>query len=443
MHDPNLSATRLPPSLWASTAPPAPATTPLPEAGASCDLVVLGAGFTGLAAALHAATRGASVVVLEAAEVGFGASGRNNGLVIPALTRADPDVLLAAFGPEHGRTVVELLRDSAQGLFELVRRHAIDCEAVQTGWLQPAHRASRMALARSRVGQWQRHGADVALLDREAMAALTGSRFWHGGWIARQGGHVNPLALARGMARAALAAGATVHTGTPALALERDGSRWRVRTPQGAVTARGVLVATHSYSGFLVPSPVPAMRRALVPVRSYQMATRPLAPEWRQRVLGGNHAMSDTQGDLHFAHWDAAGRLVTGGALAFAAGYDERLRARIGARLLAMFPQLEAAAPGGRVAFDHVWHGVFAATPDRLPRFVRVDDGVLGWLGCNGRGVALATALGPRLADALLDGDRASTRLPFERLRTIPGHAFAQLGVKLGVWQARRADGRD
>ena len=440
MTDPNLDPTRLPPSLWAATAPAPPATAALPVGEHETDLLVVGAGVTGLSAALHAANRGARVMVLEASDIGWGASGRNNGQVIPCLTRADPDLLMQAFGRVHGETLVALLRDSADVLFGLVRRHGIACEAVQNGWVQPAHRASRLALSRSRCEQWQRRGAAVELLDREQVAAITGSRFWCGGWSNASGGHVNPLGFTRGLARAALQAGAAVHTHSPVGALRREGEHWRVASAGASVRARRVLVASHSYSGIASPTPWPGLPQTLVPVRSYQMATQVLPAELRATVLPRNHAMSDTQGDLHFAHLDAQGRLVTGGGLAFAPLYDARLRRRIALRLLKLFPQLQAL---GTITFDHLWHGVFAVTPDRLPRFWRLDDGVLGWVGCNGRGLAFGTALGPVLADAVLDGDSARTKLPFERARAVPGHAWAAIGVAAGTLYQRWLDGRD
>jgi glycine/D-amino acid oxidase-like deaminating enzyme len=272
------------------------------------------------------------------------------------------------------------------------------------------------------------------------VAALTGSRFWCGGWMNPTGGHVNPLAFTRGLARAAIAAGAAVHVDSPVSGLQRVGERWRLATPGGSVLARRVLLATHSYSGFAVPSPWPGLAQSLVPVRSYQMATHPLPAALRASILPGNHSMSDTHADLHFARLDAQGRLVTGGALVLAAGYEQRLRERIGERLLRMFPQLAAL---GEIRFDHLWHGVFAATPDKLPRFWRLGEGVLGWVGCNGRGLAFGTALGPALADAALDGGSAAARLPFEALRPIPCHAFAPLGVKAGTLYYRWRDGRD
>ncbi len=438
MNDPNLDLARLPPSLWAATAAPAPPTQPLPAGEHDAELLVVGAGVTGLAAALRGAERGAKVVVLEAGDLGWGASGRNNGQVIPTLTRADPDVLVNAFGAEHGETLVALLRDSADIVFDLVRKHAIDCEAVQNGWVQPAHRDSRLALSRSRVEQWRRRGAPAELLDREQVAMITGSRFWCGGWQNPTGGHLNPLGFTRGLARAAIAAGAAVHTRTAVGAIRRTSERWEVATARGArVNARRVIVATHSYSGLATLSPWPGLPRTLVPVRSYQMATAPLPPEIRSTILPRNHAMSDTQADLHFGHFDAQGRLVSGGALVLRAGWERRLRQRIGQRLVKVFPQLAPLAP---IRFEHLWHGVFAATPDKLPRFWRLADGVVGWVGCNGRGLAFGTALGPVLADAALDGERAAVKLPFEAPRPIVGHAFARVGISAATLYARWLD---
>lgn len=437
MSDPNLDPLRHAPSLWAATAEPAPITQALPAGEQRADLVVVGGGFGGLSAALHAAERGAKVILLESSEIGWGASGRNNGQVIPCLTRADPDILVGEFGAEKGEALVALLRDSADTVFDLVRRHGIACEAVQNGWVQPAHRQSRMAVARSRHEQWARRGAPVELLDRDQVAEITGSTYWYGGWQNPSGGHLNPLGFARGLARAALAAGAQVHTRSAATALRREGDLWRVSTASGSIVSPRVILATHGYSGLFTPALWPGLAQTLIPARSYQMATQVLPEAIRATILPRNHAMSDTHGDLHFARLDASGRLVTGGALIFPTHFEARLRRRIGARLLKIFPQLEAL---GEVGFDYVWHGYFAATPDKLPRFHQLADGLSTWIGCNGRGVALATALGPILVDAAL-GDRVA--LPFEAPRHIPAHALVKRAAMAAMIYYRWLDSRD
>jgi glycine/D-amino acid oxidase-like deaminating enzyme len=422
MTDPNLAPERLPPSLWASSARAAPPTTALGAAETRADVVVIGGGFTGLCAALRLAENGVDAVLLEAAELGWGGSGRNNGQVIPCLSRADPDGLVQAFGPDKGEALVRLIRDSASIVFDLIRKHGIQCEAVQNGWVQPAHRPGRMTLTRSRYEQWRRRGAPVELLDRDAVGAITGSTYWHGGWQNPTGGHINPLGFVRGLAQAAQKAGARIFTHSAAVSMAPAGSGWRVRTASGAVTARKVLIATHAYGGFFAPRLWPGLARTVVPVRSYQMATPPLAPEVRRRILPHNHAMSDTHGDLYFCHFDGAGRLVTGGALVLPFNYEERLQRRIGARMAMLFPALREA---GALQFEHVWHGNIAMTTDGLPHVHKLAEGVYAWLGDNGRGVALAAALGGVLANAARGVPETTLPLPFMPLAPIPLHALA------------------
>ena len=249
-----------PPSLWAETAPPREPAPPL--AGfVETDTVVVGAGFTGLSAALHLAREGRPVVVLEGRAVGWGASGRNNGQVIPTLTAAEPDAWVARFGAA-GERMVRLIGGSADALFEIVRREGIEAEAEQAGWFQPAHSPGRVRLSERRVEAWRRFGFPARLLDAEETAALLGSTFWHGGMLNPTGGHVNPLALARGMARAAERHGATVHEATPVTSYVRKGGRWRVEAPGGTVRARALILATNAYTGEIARSLAPRSWRA-------------------------------------------------------------------------------------------------------------------------------------------------------------------------------------
>jgi glycine/D-amino acid oxidase-like deaminating enzyme len=412
-----------PTSLWAATAPSAPATESLSPGEHRADVLVVGAGFTGLVTALAAAERGADVVLIEAAEIGSGGSGLNNGQVIPCLSRADPDEIVAARGADKGEALVALIRDSAQITFDLIRRHGIDCDAVQNGWLQPAHTPGRVGrISRPRFEQWQRRGAPVELLDAEEVRALTGSRYWHGGWRNPTGGHVDPLALARGLARAALGAGVRLYTRSPAVGMERAGEAWRVRTDAATVLARRVVIATNAYGTNRV---WPGLDRSWVPRRSYQMATAPLPEAVRRSILPTDNAMSDTHGDLYFCRFDRRGRLVTGGALILDHDFEPRLKRRIGERLALLFPQI------GTPAFDYVWHGQLSMTVDKLPHMHALAEGVITWVGCNGRGVALGIALGPVLAGAALGVAPADLPLPLTALGRVPAHALA---ARIAPW---------
>ncbi|WP_051229354.1 NAD(P)/FAD-dependent oxidoreductase [Paludibacterium yongneupense] len=423
-------------SLWAITAGREQlAQTPL-IGDRECDALIIGAGLAGLSTALAAAGSGARTLVLEAATVGWGASGRNNGQVIPCLSRSDPEALIAAFGERRGTAFVELVRDSAQEVFDLVRRHGIECDAVQNGWLQPAHRASRLAVSSSRCRQWLQHGAPVSLLDAGEIHRATGSGYWHGGWFNPSGGHLNPLAFSRGLARAAVEAGAQLYCASPALSLERKGADWVATTPRGRVRARRVLIATNAYSTPLWPGLV----QSIVPVRCYQLATPVLPDAVFDAIMPADFALSDTHGDLYFCRRTADRRLVTGGALLLHHNARQRLGQRIRQRMEMLFPPL---AEMGDWRFEHFWQGDLAMTADALPHVHELADGLFAWMGCNGRGVALATALGRPLAQALTGTPLADLPLPLAPLRPIALHAVARRVAPWMLLPYRLADERD
>ncbi|HEY0568387.1 MAG TPA: FAD-dependent oxidoreductase, partial [Xanthobacteraceae bacterium] len=187
----NSANVRWPGSLWAAATPAGPE---LPElvGRAEADVIVIGGGFTGLSTALHLREAGVDVAIVEAAEPGWGASGRNNGQVIPTLSRPDPEDIIAKHGAV-GERFVGLLRDSAATLFEVAQRYNIEAEQEQAGWVQPVHSPGRIKIAERRVKQWSKFGAPVELLSREQTRDMTGSDAWFGGFWNKTGGHVNPL----------------------------------------------------------------------------------------------------------------------------------------------------------------------------------------------------------------------------------------------------------
>src|SRR3954447_16502859 len=187
----NTTNVRWPDSLWAALTPSGPE---LPEliGTEQADVIVIGAGFTGLSTALHLREAGVDVAVVEAAEPGWGASGRNNGQVIPTLSRPDPEDIIAKYGAA-GERFVALLRDSASTLFDIARRYQIEAEQEQAGWVQPVHSPGRIKIAERRVRQWQKLGAAVELLSREQTRQMLGSDAWYGGVWERTGGGTKTL----------------------------------------------------------------------------------------------------------------------------------------------------------------------------------------------------------------------------------------------------------
>ncbi|TXL66106.1 NAD(P)/FAD-dependent oxidoreductase [Zeimonas arvi] len=422
-------------SLW-STVTPAGAPCPALDGSASADVVVIGAGFTGLSTALNLRKSGVDVAVLEAVEPGWGGSGRNNGQVIPTLTRPDPDDIEARHG-EAGERFVALLRDSANTLFDTVREHAIAAEAEQTGWVQPVHTPGRIAISERRVRQWGKRGAQVELLGTAQVREMLGSDAWHGGFWNRSGGHVNPLALARGLAQAVVEAGGRIFGHTPVLDFARQGDQWVVRTPAGQMRARALVLATNAYTGEFSPTLAPRIARQVVPVLSWQMATLPLPEAVRATVIPGRQAMSDTHGDLHFGRWDARNRLVTGGAIIAPFNRVRRLEAMIGDRLRRLWPQI------GEVRFDHVWNGYVGMTADFMPRFHRLGPDGWAWVGCNGRAVALSMALGGEFAKAVRGVPVNELALPLSEPAPLPLHSLARRVAPLMLLHYRQLDRRE
>jgi glycine/D-amino acid oxidase-like deaminating enzyme len=425
----------MPPSLWAAVTPPGP-DLPVFEGTQTVDVAVIGAGFTGLSTALHLRRSGLDVVVVEAMEPGWGASGRNNGQVIPTLSRPDPDDIVAKHG-DAGTRFVGLIRDSASTLFDLVRSERLDTEAEQTGWIQPVHTPGRMKIAERRVAQWSKHGAPVHLLSRDAMAAKVGSQAWYGGWANPTGGHINPLAFARSMARAVLDRGGKIYARSPVIAVNRAGGLWVVTMPRARLTARAVVVATNAYTGEFSETLTPQIAREVIPVLSWQMATSPISDNVRRGILPERSAMSDTHGELYFMRFDARHRLITGGALINPANGAERLKPYIGARLKRLFPTI------GEVHFDHVWNGYIGMTRDFMPRIHQIGPDGYAWAGCNGRAVALSIALGAEFSRAVQGAHRSDLALPFTQPEPIPLHGIARRVAPLMLLNYRRRDARE
>ena len=424
-----------PDSLWAAMTPPGPDLSEL-IGTAEADVIVIGGGFTGLSTALHLREAGVDVAIVEAMEPGWGASGRNNGQVIPTLSRPDPDDIIARHGAA-GERFVALLRDSASVLFDVVRRYQIQAEQEQAGWVQPVHSPGRIRIAERRVRQWSKFGASVELLSRDQTRHMLGSDAWFGGFWNKTGGHINPLALSRGLARVVLDRGGRIYARSPAAGFERRGNRWVVKTDKGQINGRALIVATNAYTGEFSKSLMPAIAHEVMPVLSWQMATQPLSDDVRKSVIPGRQAMSDTHGELYFARYDARNRLVTGGAVIGPGNKAERLKFRVAQRLQRLWPQI------GQVNFDYVWNGYVGMTTDFLPRIHRFGPDAYGWTGCNGRAVALSIALGDELSKAVRGLPESNLALPFSDPVPIAAHGLLRRLAPLMLMVYRRRDARE
>jgi len=420
--------------LWAASAPPAPEAPPL-QGHATVDVAIVGAGYTGLSAALHLAEGGASALVLEAMDIGFGGSGRNVGLVNAGLW-VMPAALPERLGPVHGPRLLERLGDGPSVVFDLIERHGIACEAVRQGTLHCAVGASGWRGLGERARQWQALGAPVELLDATATAGLTGTTAYRGALLDRRAGTVQPLAYARGLARAAQAAGAALRAQSPVVAARDEGTHWRLTTAQGAtVDARWVLVATNAYGA--AGSPWPGIDEELVRFPYFNLATRPLSEHQRATVLPQRQGAWDTATVLSSFRLDAAGRLVFGSVGALR-GAGRAIHRDWGRRALArLFPSLRG------IDFDHEWYGHIGMTRDALPRLHRLARNTWSFSGYNGRGIAPGTVFGREFARLVLgQWGEADMALPVTPVQAMPLRAAREAGYQWGACAVHLWNGR-
>ena len=420
----------LAPSLWATTAPPGPETPPLTESG-QADVVIVGGGFCGLSTALHLAERGIRPVVLEAREVGFGGSGRNGGQVIPGL-KYDPADLVAKFGREHGERLARFAGSTADTVFDLITRHDMDVPHRRAGWIQGAHTEAGLAEVARRAEQWAGLGAPTRVLDKAETDRLLGTERYLGGWLDGRGGAVQPLSYARGLARAALKAGAVIHGASPVTGLSRNGSTWTVTTAQGArLSTERVVLCTNGYTGGLWPG----LAQTVIAANSFQVATKPLSDNLRRSILPEGQVSSDTRKLLLYFRLDHTGRLLMGGRGPFREPRTPRDWAHLERIVGKLFPQLD------RTAFDHRWCGRVAITRDYLPHLHEPAPGLLIDIGCQGRGVGLQSTMGRAIADYITTGDTERLPLPLTPVAPLPMHAFHRLYVSAIIAWYRLSDG--
>lgn len=406
--------------LWEKSAPAAPATCGL-RGDIRVDVAVIGAGYTGLSAALHLAERHVSVAVLEAAQVGFGGSGRNVGLVNAGLW-VMPEVVVRRLGRTYGPRLLDRLAEAPSRVFELIARYGIACEPVRSGTLHCAVGGSGLEQLEERAAQWSALHAPVELLGPEQTARRTGSKMFCGALFDARAGTVQPLAYARGLARAALANGAALFTDSAVLGAQRDEDGWVLRTPFGSARADWVVVATDAYA----EGPWRIAREEQVHLPYFNFATTPLEESLRNSILPGGEGAWDTRKVLSSFRLDAAGRLMIGSVGALRAGGADVHRQWARRALGKMFPQL------GRAEFEHGWYGHIGMTSDSLPRFHAYAPRVIGFSGYNGRGIAPGTAFGAILADLVL-GKTQLSELP---LPVTEPQAARFRGLREGLYRA-------
>jgi glycine/D-amino acid oxidase-like deaminating enzyme len=405
-------------SLWYHTSM-TPSASAEPQGAGSVDVVIIGGGITGLSAALHLAEAGVRVAVLEAADLGAGASGRNGGFVVPHFAKSDPNAVVEHLG-QRGEALVELVGRSARALFDLIERLGIDCDARAGGWFQPAHSRQALAVIERRVREWAARGQPVRSHDAAETEQLTGCAGYLGSWSNASGGTLHPLKLVHGLARVASSRGARIFTHSEVTRLTRCGTQWRVVTTAGELAAQQVLVCTNALSHGVLPR----LAQVVVPVRVYQGASERIPESWRRQLLRQGQSLSDTRMNLFTYRFDSEWRLITGMLPGWDLGGRARLAQAMGRRLQEMLGLPQAPR------MEYIWHGEASIGPEFLPYLYEVETGVVAGTACNGRGIALSAQLGRIMAEGVRRGSWRDAPIPLRTLQPVRLRHLTRLGVR-------------
>lgn len=397
-----------PDSWYAATAETLPL-QPALEGAEQADICIVGAGYTGLSAALHLAGAGRRVVVLEAQRIGFGASGRNGGQ-IGSGQRLSQRALERMVGPDDARHLFELGRQSRALVSELIDRHGISCELADGVAALGFGRADREALQQEAAWLRDRYGYDrFELLDESAGRDLCPSPVYAGGFVDWGAGHLHPLKYAFGLGRAAMAAGARICEQSRVTGIA-PGPDITVHTDSGQVRAKHVVLACNGYLGQLDAR----VAARVMPINNFIVATEPLGNE-AKRVLTRNIAVADTKFVVNYFRLSPDGRLLFGGGESYGYRFPSDIAALVRRPMTAVFPHLRD------VRIDYAWGGTLAITVSRMPYLARPASNMLSASGYSGHGVAMATLAGQLMAKAIqgeTDGFDCMARVP---ARAFPG----------------------
>ena len=363
------------------------------------DVIIVGAGYTGLSAARMLARAGAIVQVLEAQTVGWGASSRNGGQVITGL-KVDAATLVTRYGQARARELFAAAKASIARLADVIHEEQIDCDYVSAGHIHAASKPAHFDAFRDEQALLARvFNHRVELVAKSDQRAEVGTDVYHGLLLDEHSAALNPARYVRGLAAAAVRAGVSIATQVTVTAVRRDDRRFIVSTSRGEIAVRDVLFATNGYTD----QAAPALQKRLIPVGSYIVATAPLPSDQADAILPRRRMAFDSKHFLHYFRLTSDRRLLFGGRAEFSQpdSASTRRAADILRRdLETVFPQLAG------IDIDYAWSGAVAFTRDQMPRAGKLD-GLYYAGGYCGHGIAMATYLGEligrRIAGELIE----------------------------------------
>ena len=383
-----MAHTAYPQSYYAASANPVP---PRPELNGDVetDVCIVGAGYTGLSTAISLLEHGFKVSIVEAAKVGFGASGRNGGQIVNSYSR-DIDVIERSVGPKQAKLLGEMAFEGGRIIRERIAKYNIQCD-LKDGGVFAANTHKHMKHLESQKKLWERYGhTQLELMDAKRIREVVDSDAYVGGMLDMSGGHIHPLNLALGEAAAVETLGGVIYEQSPAIRIER-GANPVVHTPNGRVKAKFVVVAGNAYLGNLIPE----LSAKSMPCGTQVITTEPLSDELAKSLLPQDYCVEDCNYLLDYYRLTGDKRLIFGGGVVYGARDPANIEAIIRPKMLKAFPQLKD------VKIDYAWTGNFLLTLSRLPQVGRLGDNIYYSQGCSGHGVTYTHLAGRVLAEAL------------------------------------------
>ncbi|HEY0333711.1 MAG TPA: FAD-binding oxidoreductase [Stenotrophomonas sp.] len=414
-----------PPSWYAASEPLPTAQAPL-RGEQRCDVAILGAGYTGLSAALALSEAGHRVTVLEAQRIGWGASGRNGGQALVGYG-CEQSTLERLVGDRDARLLFDLSREGMARLRERIARHAIACDWRDGHAHVPLKARQERALREGIVEMAQRYDYPLQWWDRARLREELGSELYRGAMYDAASGHLHPLAYALGLARAARQAGVIVHENSPVLRLQR-GTRPVLHTAQGRLEADFAVVAGNAWLQGIAPE----LESRIMPVGTYIGATPVLGPTLAHELIGNDMAVADTNWALDYFRLSRDHRLLFGGRASYSATPPPGLRSLMQRRMERVFPQLRG------VGFEYLWGGYVDITRNRAPHWGRLTPNVYFAQGFSGHGVAASGLAGQLIAEAITGQSArldAFARIPH---RPFPGGRLLRTPLLVAAMSAYR-----
>ncbi len=396
-----------PASWYAASARPM-AEFPQAVGDLKCDVCVVGAGYTGLSAALHLAQKGYDVVLLDAHRVGFGASGRNGGQ-LSAGQRVDQDELEALVGKPRASDLWKLSLDSVQLVRDLICEHKLDC-GFANGSIHADHRKRFVPDSHAYASKLRdEYGYEkIRAIDQEEVRHLVGSPAYFGGTLDMGGGHIHPLRFAIGLAKAANTAGVRIFEKSRVVSLTH-GSPASIQTDQVTISAAHIVLACNGYLGNLQGQ----VAGKVMPINNFIAATKPLDDATAEALIRNNHAVADSKFVVNYFRLTEDKRLLFGGGESYGYRFPRDITGLVRRSMAPIFPQLKD------VQLDYAWGGTLAITMNRMPHFARLKGNIISASGYSGHGVAMAT-LGGKLAAAAIAGQAEK----FDMMASVPTQNF-------------------